>query len=89
MNCFGMVSNKETEGETKEEPISIAKVIISQLFIENALRPKLYSYIFITIFIHTFIETFTQNCKYYLQFKNLISGINESYKHFRTILIFI
>jgi hypothetical protein len=47
LNLFGMVSNQETKGETKDEPISIAEVIISQPFIENALKPKLYSYIFI------------------------------------------
>ena len=41
MNCFGMDPNKETEGETQEVQINITKIIISQSFTENALRPKL------------------------------------------------
>jgi hypothetical protein len=48
ISLFVMASNQETNGETKEEPISIAKIIISQPFIENSLRPKLYQYTIIT-----------------------------------------
>jgi hypothetical protein len=44
MNCFGMVPNQETEGETQDVQMRIAKIIISQSLIENALRPKLHPY---------------------------------------------
>jgi hypothetical protein len=44
INCFGMDPNQETEGETQEVQMSIAKIIISQSFTENALRPKLLPY---------------------------------------------